>query len=272
MKLINNEQKMLDIVFANRNKNYGAYAIRSAYGNTLFKSLFIVFFTVISALGLAVWLKESEVAKPEVVQIIPNIHVTTIDIHDPNDKKPEPPKTEPAEASKGGAKNISSLGTLIKNNANDTLQQTVNTNLLPINTSTNTGIDLTAANSSTATSTGNGTATALPDTDPKDYGSGVDENPEFEGGHAALLAFVRRNLVYPNIAAEIGKQGTLYVKFVVDESGKVSNIFLQNNLGYGLDDEAMRVVKMIPKFKSPGKIKGQPVKTYYQIPIKFKLG
>lgn len=53
MKIINNEQKMLDIIFAKRNKSYGAYALRSAYGSTLFRSLFIVFVTVATSAGLA---------------------------------------------------------------------------------------------------------------------------------------------------------------------------------------------------------------------------
>ncbi len=266
MSLINNQQKMLDIVFANRNKNYGAYAIRSAYGNTLFKSLFIVFFTVITSLGLATWLKGNDATKPVVV--IPPTITVPVHIFDPSDKKIEKPKTSPSDATKSGARNNSSLATVINNNAVDTSHQTVNNNLLPNNTSTNTGTELSNTGSTSVTSSGSGTSATINNNPFIE----VDENPVFEGGHDALLAFVRKNLVYPNIAVNEGKQGTLYAKFVVDESGKVSNILLQNNLGFGLDDEAMRVVKMIPKFKSPGKVKGQPVKTYYQIPIKFKLG
>lgn len=269
MKLINNEQKMLDIVFAERNKNYGAYAIRSDYGNTLFKSLFILFFTVVSALGLAMWLKESDAVKTEIGQI-PTVITIPVDFSKPLEQKLEKPKTNPAPANNGGVKNNSSLGTVINNNATDTIQQTVNTNLLPINTSTNTGNELPNTGSSSLTS--NGTGTTAISTTKTNEAYEVDENPEFEGGNAALLAFVRKNLVYPSRAVAENKQGTLYVKFVVDEAGKVSNILLQNNLGYGIDDEAMRVLKLIPKFKSPGKVKGQPVKTYYQIPIKFKLG
>jgi protein TonB len=63
----------------------------------------------------------------------------------------------------------------------------------------------------------------------------------------------------------------VYVKFVVSERGKVEKVMLQNNLGYGLDDEAKRVVSIIPDFKSPAKVKGHPVKVYYQLPIRFKL-
>ena len=57
--------------------------------------------------------------------------------------------------------------------------------------------------------------------------------------------------------------------FVVDETGRVGTLSLLNNLGYGLDDEALRVVGMIPKFKSPAKANGEAVSVYFQLPIKF---
>lgn len=266
MSLINNEQKMLDIVFANRHKNYGAYAIRSAYGNTLFKSLFIVFFTVVSSLGLAMWLKDKQ-ADAQTGLILKNDSIRVIVFN------PEPlpqPKLDPPFKSEGGSITSTGTSTLINEHTTDSVKQTVNTDITPINT--NTSSASTGSGTGTQSLTGTGTSTNTGNGGTPLEGFGVDENPEFEGGHNALLAFVRKNLVYPTPAVEGGKQGTLYIKFVVDESGKVSNIILQNNLGYGLDDEALRVVRLIPKFKSPGKVKGQPVKTYYQIPIKFKLG
>ncbi|MBK7311161.1 MAG: energy transducer TonB [Sphingobacteriaceae bacterium] len=266
MKIINNEQKMLDIIFAKRNKSYGAYALRSAYGSTLFRSLFIVFVTVATSAGLAHWLKDSPI-KPTINDIVLEqdtaVRVIVCKI--------DPPKVpdQPVDRSEGGSTTSSETATLINEHTTDTTKQTVNTDPQPTNTATTAGTgsgtpSLTGSGSNTNTSGGGGNNDG-----PNIF---VDESPEFEGGHAALLAFIKKHLVYPGPAADVGKQGTLYVKFVVDESGKVSNILLQNNLGYGLDDEAMRVVKMIPKFKSPGKVQGKPVKTYYQIPIKFKLG
>lgn len=268
MRLINDQQKMLDIIFAKRNRSYGAYAIRSAYGSTIFKSLFIVMFTIASSVGLAYWLKENHADKHEIGQIDNIDSVRVIAFNIPEDQ-PEQPKENNSKPNNGGPTSTSQQSTLIKDNAVDTAQ-TVNNELNPVNTATNTGTDITGTGSPSLTGSGNGTMVST-NNDPHDP-FGVDESPEFEGGHGALLAFIRKNLVYPNMAVAEGKQGTLYVKFVVDESGKVSNILLQNNLGYGLDDEAMRVVKLIPNFKSPGKVKGRPVKTYYQIPIKFKLG
>jgi periplasmic protein TonB len=98
----------------------------------------------------------------------------------------------------------------------------------------------------------------------------VDKGPEFEGGLSELYRFVSRHLKYPNKAYIEGKGGTVYVKFVVDEKGNVGRLTLQNVIGYDMDEEALRVVSMIPKFKSPATVKGQPVKTYYQLPIRFR--
>lgn len=268
MSLINDQQKMLDIIFAKRNRSYGAYAIRSAYGSTLFRSLFIVVFTITSSIGLAYWLKENHADMHDIGQVpdIDSVRVIAMKIYE---DKPEQPKENNSKASAGGAKQNNQQSTIINNNAVDSTQ-TVITELNPVNTSTSTGTDPTGTGTTSLTGTGSGTVDTNNNEPIGPFG--LDESPEFEGGHAALLAFVKKHLVYPSMAVAEGKQGTLYVKFVVDEFGKVSNILLQNNLGYGLDDEAMRVVKLIPNFKSPGKVKGRPVKTYYNIPIKFKLG
>ncbi len=269
MSLINDQQKMLDIIFAKRNRNYGAYALRSAYGNTLFRSLFIVAFTVFTSVGLASWLKKEHANKHELTgQINDSTAIRIIKVELP--EEPEQPK-EMANNSKRqtSAPNNNTQSTIINNNAPDTVQQVVNTDITSTNTSTNSS---NTGNEGQNNLSGNGKGTeTLVATNPLDLFA-VDENPEFEGGYNALLSFVRNNLVYPNMAVENNKQGTLYVKFVVNEEGHVSQITLMNNLGYGLDDEAMRVVSKIPKFKSPGKVKGKAVKTYYQLPIKFKLG
>ena len=66
-------------------------------------------------------------------------------------------------------------------------------------------------------------------------------------------------------------EGTVYVRFVVDKSGKVGRAELLNKKGFGLDEEALRVVAMIPAFKKPGTKGGVPVNVYYNLPIKFRM-
>lgn len=98
-----------------------------------------------------------------------------------------------------------------------------------------------------------------------------DEPPAFEGGLAALTRFIGQNISYPELAKEMGKEGKVYVSFVVNEMGQVERVKLARGIGGGCDEEAMRVVSKIPKFKSPGKVKGKAVKVLFNVPIVFKL-
>ena len=95
--------------------------------------------------------------------------------------------------------------------------------------------------------------------------------PVFEGGFAALARFISNNIVYPESAKEINLEGKVYLSFVVNEKGEVESVKIQRGIGGGCDEEATRVVNKIPKFKSPGKVRGQAVKVLFNIPIFFKL-
>jgi len=95
--------------------------------------------------------------------------------------------------------------------------------------------------------------------------------PSYPGGQKELDKFVQDNIQYPQDAIDNGVEGTVTVKFAVDESGKVYSPQLANEkLGYGLDEEALSVINKMPKW-SPGRIKGKNVKTYYDLPITFAL-
>lgn len=99
----------------------------------------------------------------------------------------------------------------------------------------------------------------------------VEFNAAFPGGTKGLQNYFDKNLVYPDEATNDGVEGTVNVSFVVDENGKVS--FPQiagNKLGYGLEEEALRVINKMPTW-TPGKLKGQNVKTRYTLPITFQL-
>ncbi len=98
----------------------------------------------------------------------------------------------------------------------------------------------------------------------------VEEMPEFPGGEEALIKYIQSNIVYPQYAREAEIQGTVYVSFVVNEKGEVTDVKVLKGIGGGCDEEAVRVVKSLPKFK-PGKQRGRPVKVQMRIPIKFIL-
>ena len=98
----------------------------------------------------------------------------------------------------------------------------------------------------------------------------VEEMPEYPGGLSKLTDYLTKNIKYPQMARESGIQGRVFVNFVVEPDGSVSNINVMRSLGGGCDEEAVRVVKNMPKWK-PGKQRGKPVRVSYILPIVFTL-
>lgn len=99
----------------------------------------------------------------------------------------------------------------------------------------------------------------------------VEIMPEFPGGDKALMKFLNNNTRYPTLASETGIQGTVFVKFVVNKDGEIGSVVVEGaKKGGGLEEEAIRVVKKMPKWK-PGKQNGEAVAVYFNLPVSFKL-
>lgn len=105
------------------------------------------------------------------------------------------------------------------------------------------------------------------DTPPVRY---AEKMPEFPGGMDALYEFLQKELVYPEIARNANIQGVVLVEFVVEKDGRVSNVKAMTSIFKECDEEAVRVVKKLPKWKA-GESMGKPVRCYYNIPIRFVL-
>ena len=98
----------------------------------------------------------------------------------------------------------------------------------------------------------------------------VEESPEFTGGEKALSRFYRKKLVYPKQALKNQIQGTVTIKFIVEKDGTLSDIDILRPLMYGCNEEAIRLVKLMPPWK-PGKQMGIPVRVFYTIQVVFEL-
>lgn len=98
----------------------------------------------------------------------------------------------------------------------------------------------------------------------------VEEMPEFPGGSAKLMEYIQKNIKYPMMARESDIQGRVFVNFVVEPDGSISNVAVLRGIGGGCDEEAVRVVNSMPKWK-PGKQRGSAVRCAYTVPIIFKL-
>jgi protein TonB len=98
----------------------------------------------------------------------------------------------------------------------------------------------------------------------------VETMPSFPGGDEALFKFLGKNIDYPQMAADAGITGMVYVTFVIEKDGSVADARILKGIGGGCDEEALRVVKQMPKW-SPGKQRGKSVKVQYNLPVRFTL-
>ena len=98
----------------------------------------------------------------------------------------------------------------------------------------------------------------------------VEKMPEFPGGEDALYKYLSKNLKYPDIAKEQNLQGKVYVQFIVEKDGSISNPKAIRDIGGGCGEEAVRVVRGMPKW-TPGKQRTQTVRVQYTLPVVFQL-
>ena len=106
--------------------------------------------------------------------------------------------------------------------------------------------------------------------EPEKVFTAVEQMPQFPGGDAALMKYLSNNINYPQIAMENGVQGRVIVQFVVTKNGTVGEVKVIRSVDRDLDKEAVRLCKSLPKF-IPGKMNGQAVNVWYTLPITFKL-
>lgn len=98
----------------------------------------------------------------------------------------------------------------------------------------------------------------------------VEDQPSFPGGEEARIRYLQENLRYPQMAREAGIQGTVFVTFVVERDGSVTDVRVLRGIGGGCDEEAVRVVRNMPRWQ-PGRQRGQPVRVQFNMPIRFVL-
>ncbi len=98
----------------------------------------------------------------------------------------------------------------------------------------------------------------------------VESMPGFQGGEEARIRYLNENIKYPQMARESGIQGRVFVTFVVERDGRVTDVKVLRGIGGGCDEEAVRVIQNMPKWEA-GKQRGKPVRVQFNMPILFKL-
>lgn len=98
----------------------------------------------------------------------------------------------------------------------------------------------------------------------------VEEPPQFMGGQDSLMRFIKSHLKYPAAAREAKIKGVVHLRFIIEADGRITNAEITRGLGYGCDEEALRVVNEFPKWK-PGRQSGKNLRVQYFLPIRFAV-
>ncbi|HKC69829.1 MAG TPA: energy transducer TonB [Bacteroidia bacterium] len=266
--LENNAALLNDIVFKSRNKNYGAYVIRNEYGNTILKSLgvTILFFAAISL--LAFWLNNTAEIEKKIelatTNILPPIETYSVEMNvTPVQKRERVAISTPPPVNNA---NTTEVSTNINDNAVEHQTDPIQTNEATSNANTQTG----NPDAAPGTGTGNNPTGEVESPGGGELNSPATTMPDVLPSFENMAAFLQKNLKYPELAKEENVSGKVVINFIVNEEGKVVSVTPLNRIGYGCDEEALRVVRLMQNWK-PGMVKGKPVKVSFSLPIVFKL-
>ena len=262
-----------EIVFQNRNKSYGAYSLRIDYQNVIKKSLLIG----VSIFGLAVltpmlWAKVESKINREVIARVTDVVIP------PPPEKIEPPKIEtpPPPVEKVSIKTIAFNEPKIVDTDEKIEpipdQETLDNTDAQISNKTHDGVaGEIPTEDPDAIKTNQPEMPIAVSTEEKDrIFLSVEQSPEFAGGMNALLKFLQKNLHYPTPAVNANVGGKVYMQFVVGQDGSITKVDVLKGIGFGCDEEAQRVVKLMPKW-SPGRQSGRAVAVKFTLPISFQL-
>jgi protein TonB len=259
------DNNWVDMVFSGRNQKYGAYVLRKESDKNTNKGILyaIVFFTL--AISAPVIVSYIEGLVPKDVEEVKVVEVNTLEEPPPIDKEqPPPPPAEPPPPLKSTVKFTPPE---IKPDEEvpdepPPTQEEMKDKDAGVKTEEGdpNGVD------ESLLSDGDG---LTGDVGPEIV-TFAEQMPEFEGGQEEMMRYLQKNLNYPPVARENGIEGRVVLQFVVGTDGKISQIEVLKKLGWGLEEEAVRVVKTMPAWR-PGKQNGKPVFVKFTLPIVFKL-
>lgn len=264
----------LDLVFKNRNQAYGAYELRKNNSVTTVKAFFYAaaFF---SSLVITPWLihqisKTNTAAENnEQVKIIEVNLLARIKELKPEIKPNKKPTSKPVQAK---SIQYANLNVVPENQTESDIPTQEQLHEAVISTSNIDGeasLNLNPIEIQEETSGIKGSSASAEDMELHTL-DGIENYPEFPGGHSAFIKFLSRNLKYPANAVERGIEGKVLISFIIEKNGRLSNIKILRGIGYGCDEEAIRVLEKSPEWK-PGIQNKQKVRVAYTLPINFSL-
>lgn len=268
----------LNLVFKNRNQSYGAYELRLHSNQNTLRALFIAVPLFIMLFAGPIIYKhfnpiQAAITAPDRILEVIEVPIPMVEKIKPQEKQ-EMPKAEPIQE-KVKMVALPTKPVVVEDAAPTDPPTIKDIEKAVIGPVTQDGLENRLISTPSqgegngvvgGNGTGDGTAT-----DNEIYNvATIEVYPEFVGGMKEWTRFIQKHLRYPPMAMDQGKQGKVFVSFVVEKDGSVTNVTIIKGIGYGCDEEALRVISKSPKWK-PGKQNGQNVRVKYTMPLGFAI-
>ncbi|MBL0036186.1 MAG: TonB family protein [Flavobacteriales bacterium] len=251
------QQVRNNVVFANHNRAYGAFMLRKDYNKRLGLALAAAIGVFVLAIGAPMVISKMGSGDDE-MEVKKKIVDVNLELFEEQPEEPPPPP----EVIPPPQPQIETVQFVAVEAADE-----------PVDEPPPTQADLTETTAGQTNQEGQN-IDAPPPPPPVEEETfdlaAVQEQPEFPGGMEKMYEFLGKLQKYPDMEADAGIQGKVYVEFVVEKDGKISDVKLKKGVSAGLDKEAQRLVKAMPNW-NPGKMNGKAVKCRFVLPVKFTL-
>ena len=253
--------KWIELIFRGKNQEYGAFEIRKSYPKHAFYGivLAIVAFTLSVSAPLIIRLISNALPDEKIVKVDQTNVLEDVPPVDKNQPTPPPPPPPPLKSTIKFTPPVIKPDDQVPDEPPPIQEElkTVDAGVTTVQGDPNAEVDLSGLD-------GDVTGEEAPFIS-------VEQMPEFPGGgEGALIAYIAKNTKYPAMARENNIEGTVFISFVVEKDGSVSDVKILRGIGGGCDEEAKRVIKNLPNF-TPGRQNGRPVRVQFNVPVKFKL-
>ena len=274
------DPKWVEMVFAGKNKEYGAYQLRKGTSGRNIKALLILVIAAALVGGFLAWKVIEQKQAEEQQAYMEAMELAKLQQQaKKEEKKKEPvkPKIEPKKEIPVARETQKFTAPVIKKDElvkeeNQVKQMDKLDEKVAVGTENKAGVKdrtVEAVRSEIAVAAPPPPPAPKPEVATKVFDV-VEEMPSFPGGNAALMSYLNSNTKYPVVAQENGVQGRVIVSFVVERDGSISDVKVARSVDPSLDREAQRVVKSMPRW-TPGKQNGQTVRVKYTVPVVFRL-
>ena len=274
------DPKWVDMVFAGKNKEYGAYQLRKGTSGRNIKALLILVIAAALVGGFLAWkVIEQKQAEEQQAYMEAMELANLLKQAKKEEKKKEQvkPKIEPKKEIPVARETQKFTAPVIKKDElvkeeNQVKQMDKLDDKVAVGSEDKEGVKdrtVEAVRSEIAVAAPPPPPAPKPEVATKVFDV-VEEMPSFPGGNAALMSYLNSNTKYPVVAQENGVQGRVIISFVVERDGSISDVKVARSVDPSLDREAQRVVKSMPRW-TPGKQNGQTVRVKYTVPVVFRL-